>query len=289
MNPRVFLVTGATSGIGKAIAFDLAKTGEIVLLVARDSEKLNATHQQIMREIQNPNVQFLTCDLSSIGAIRNFVIHLQSKFEKVDVLINNAAVVTRERQVSIDGHEMMFATNHLGPFLLTNLLFHLLSVSGSARILNITAPSTNQINFTDLQSLENFKYLDVFGATKMMNLLFTFELARRLEGTGITCNAVHPGLARSGLMHESSGILRLLSWTSSVSPERLSKDIVRLAILPEFADLNGKLMHKGKEIKPAPYALNEQVQKHLWQVSLELTGLTQKAEETNTTNEPHVS
>lgn len=285
MTPRVFLVTGATSGIGKAIAFDLARTGEIVLLVARDADKLNATHQQIMLEIQNPNVQFLTCDLSSFGAIRNFVIHLQSKFDKLDVLINNAAVVTRERKVSIDGNEMMFATNHLGPFLLTNLLFDLLKVSGSARILNITAPSTMQINFADLQSQEKFKYLDVFGATKMMNLLFAFELARRLEGTGMTSNAVHPGLARSGLMHESSGILRLLTWSASSRPERLSEDIARLAILPEFADLNGKFMHKSKEIKPSPYALNPQVQKHLWDVSLELTRLTQSTTEKDPVSE----
>jgi NAD(P)-dependent dehydrogenase (short-subunit alcohol dehydrogenase family) len=279
MDPRVFLVTGATSGIGKAIAFDLAKTGEIVLLVARNPDKLNAVHEEIMHEIQNPNVQFLTCDLSSIGAIQNFVIHLKSKFDRVDVLINNAAVVTRERKTSIDGHEMMFATNHLGPFLLTNLLFDLLKASGAARIFNITAPSTTKINFSDLQSKETFKYLDVFGATKMMNLLFTFELARRLEGTGMTCNAIHPGLARSGLMHETSGILRLLAWSASVSPEKLSKHIVQLAIMPEFKDLNGKFMHKGKEIKPPEYALDRQVQKQLWDVSLELAGLTQNKQE----------
>jgi NAD(P)-dependent dehydrogenase (short-subunit alcohol dehydrogenase family) len=279
MDPRVFLITGATSGIGKAIAFDLAKTGEVVLLVARNPDKLNAVHQEIMHEIQNPNVQFLTCDLSSIGSIQNFVIHLQSKYNKVDVLINNAAVVTRERKNSIDGHEMMFATNHLGPFLLTNLLFDMLKASDAARILNITAPSTTKINFDDLQSRETFKYLDVFGATKMMNLLFTFELARRLEGTAMTCNAVHPGLARSGLMHESSGILRLLAWSASVSPERLSKEIARLAILPEFKDLNGKFMHKGKEIKAPPYALDRKVQKQLWDVSLELAGLAKSTEE----------
>src|SRR5688572_14765157 len=153
MSKRVFLVTGATSGIGKALGFDLAKTGETVLLTARDQERRNAVHEEIMSEIQNPNVELLSCDLSSFGSIKNFAAFVKSKYPKIDVLINNAAVVKRERTVSIDGHEMMFATNHLGPFLLTNLLLDHLTVraaqhggtpvrdgkaGSSARILNIT-------------------------------------------------------------------------------------------------------------------------------------------------------
>jgi len=279
MGQRVFLITGATSGIGRAIAFDLAKTGETVVLVARDAEKMTAVHSQIMTEIQNPNVDFLTCDLSSIGSVKNFVVHLTSKYPKIDVLINNAAVVTRERKVSTDGNELMFATNHLGPFLLTNLLYDAFKASGSARILNITAPSTTKLNFDDLQRKESFKYLEAFGATKMMNLLFTFELARRLEGTGITANAVHPGLARSSLMNESPALMRWIAWMISVPPERLSVDIARLATLPEFEKVNGKFLHKGKEIKAPAYAHDREVQKRLWEISLQLTGLSQAPEE----------
>jgi NAD(P)-dependent dehydrogenase (short-subunit alcohol dehydrogenase family) len=272
MDKRVFLLTGATSGIGKALAFDLAKTGETVLLTARDQDRRNAVHEEIMTEIQNPNVELLSCDLSSFGSIKNFAAFVKSKYPKIDVLINNAAVLKRERTVSIDGHETMFATNHLGPFLLTNLLLDLLKASSSARILNITAPSSTKPNFEDLDSRESFNYLNVFGATKMMNLLFTFELARRLEGTHITANAIHPGLARSNLMKESNFFLRGMLQLISTSPQRAADHIARVALLPKFEKVNGKFLHKGKEMKAPAYAYDREAQRKLWGVSLELTG-----------------
>ncbi len=272
MSKRVFLVTGATSGIGKALAFDLAKTGETVLLTARDQERRNMVHEEIMSEIQNPNVELLSCDLSSFGSIKNFAAFVKSKYPKIDVLINNAAVVKRERTVSIDGHEMMFATNHLGPFLLTNLLLDSLKASGSARILNITAPSSTKPNFEDLDSKESFNYLNVFGATKMMNLLFTFELARRLEGTGVTANAIHPGLARTHLMKESNFFIRWMLQLISAPPRRAADHMARMALLPQFEKINGKFLHKGKEMKAPAYAHDREAQKKLWDISLELTG-----------------
>jgi NAD(P)-dependent dehydrogenase (short-subunit alcohol dehydrogenase family) len=273
MDKRVFLLTGATSGIGKALAFDLAKTGETVLLTARDQDRRNAVQEEIMTEIQNPNVELLSCDLSSFGAIKNFAAFVKSKYSKIDVLINNAAVLKRERTVSIDGHETMFATNHLGPFLLSHLLLDLLRVSGSARILNITAPSSTKPNFEDLDSRDSFNYLNVFGATKMMNLLFTFELARRLEGTGITANAIHPGLARSNLMKESNLFLRAMLQLISTSPQRAADHIARVALLPAFEKINGKFLHKGRQMKAPAYAYDREAQKKLWDISLELTGL----------------
>jgi NAD(P)-dependent dehydrogenase (short-subunit alcohol dehydrogenase family) len=270
MDKRIFLVTGATSGIGKAVAFGLAKTGETVLLVARDQDRRNAVYKEIMSQVQNPNVDILTCDLSSLGSVRNFAAFIKSKYPRIDVLVNNAALVTRERQVSADGNEMMFATNHLGPFLLTNLLLDPLKAGGAGRILNITAPSNTKPNFEDLQSKESFNYLTVFGATKMMNLLFTFELARRLEGSGATTNAIHPGLARSNLMHESPAFLRWILWLISTSPERAADAIVRVAILPEFEKVNGRFLHKAKAIKPPAYALDRAAQQKLWELSSEL-------------------
>jgi NAD(P)-dependent dehydrogenase (short-subunit alcohol dehydrogenase family) len=274
MSQRVFLVTGATSGIGRAIAFGLAKTGEIVLLVVRDHERGTMVYEEIMAKIQNPNVSLLTCDLSSIGSINSFVTSIKSKYPRIDVLINDAAVVKRERNTNVDGYELMFATNHLGPFLLTNLLLDSLKAGGSARILNITAPSNVKPNFEDLQSRDGFNYLKVFGATKMMNLLFTFELARRLEGTGVTANAVHPGLARSNLMHESPAVMRWLVWLASAPPQRVATDIIRLAILPEFEKINGRFLHKGKEIKAPAFAHDREAQQKLWNISAQLAGLS---------------
>jgi NAD(P)-dependent dehydrogenase (short-subunit alcohol dehydrogenase family) len=277
MEKRVFLLTGATSGIGRALAFDLAKTGETVLLTARDQDRRNLVYEEIMSDVQNPNVEFLSCDLSSFGSIRNFAAFVRSKYQKIDVLINNAAVYKRERAVSADGHELMFATNHLGPFLLTSLLLDLLKEAGSARILNITAPSNVRPDFDDLNSRESFNSLTVFGATKMMNLLFTFELAGRLEGTGITANAIHPGLARSHLMHEAFPLVRWITWLASSSPQRAAGHIARVALLPEFKGLNGKFLHKGKQIKAPAYAYDQPARQKLWRASMELTGLAKEA------------
>lgn len=282
MSNRVFLVTGATSGIGKAIAFGLAKTGETVLLTARDQDKRNAVYDQLMAEAQNPNVEILACDLSSIGSIKNFVSFIKPKYSKIDVLINNAGVLVRERKTSVDGHELMLATNHLGPFLLTHLLREPLK-AGGARILNITAPSNTPVNFDDLESKQSFNYLNVFGATKMMNLLYTLELARRAEGSGITVNAIHPGLARSNLMKESPAALQLFLWLVSAPPKRVAADVLRVALLPEFAAVTGKLLHKGKEMKMPSNALDQEAQRKLWDATMDLLNLNEPAADHSST------
>src|SRR5215211_5699990 len=179
MPNKVFVVTGATSGIGKALAGDLAKTGETVVIVARDAGHGNAALREIRSATQNQNIDLQLCDLSVLSSVRNLAEILKSKYEAIDVLINNASVYKKKRVVTVDGFEEMFAANHLGPFLLTNLLLeHLqaaVQVNGSARVLNITAPSTTPLNFDDLQGEKRFNSMNTFGATKMANLLFTFE------------------------------------------------------------------------------------------------------------------
>jgi NAD(P)-dependent dehydrogenase (short-subunit alcohol dehydrogenase family) len=211
MNNKIFVITGATSGIGKALALGVAKAGETTVVVARDAERGQAVLKEIKSLAQNSNVDLQLCDLSILSSVRNLAEILKSKYEKISVLINNAGVYKRKRVVTVDGFEEMFAANHLGPFLLTNLLLESLQAAvqadGSARVLNITAPSTTQLNFDDLQGERNFNSLNAFGATKMANLLFTMALARRLENTGITVNAIHPGLVRSTLLKESSPLL----------------------------------------------------------------------------------
>src|ERR1041384_1232747 len=200
MDGKISVITGATSGIGKALALDLAKTGESVVLVGRDADRGSAALKDVTLETGNPNIDLQLCDLSILSSVRNLAEILKSKYQKINILINNASVYKRKRVVTVDGFEEMFAANHLGPFLLTNLVLELLQAAvqadGSAHILNITAPSTTRLNFDDLQSEKIFNSLNAFGASKMANLLFTMELARRLENTGITVNAVHPGLVR---------------------------------------------------------------------------------------------
>ena len=291
MPNKVFVLTGATSGIGKALAADLAKTGEILVMVAREAGRGSMTLQEITLATQNRNIDLQLCDLSILSSVRNLAEILKSKYEKIDVLINNASVYRRKRAVTVDGYEEMFAANHLGPFLLTNLLLESLQAAvqanGSARVLNITAPSTVPLNFDVLQGERNFNSLNTFGTTKMANLLFTFELARRLENTGITVNAVHPGLARSGLMKEAFFLIRLFTRLASSPPEKVTHAILQTALAPEFEKTTGKFLHDGKEIEAPAYALDLTAQKRLWEISESLTQLTLTKGETPV-NDPHL-
>jgi NAD(P)-dependent dehydrogenase (short-subunit alcohol dehydrogenase family) len=277
MDNKIFVVTGATSGIGKALVEDLAKTDNTVVIVARDADRGNAVLKEIILATQNPNVDLQLCDLSILSSVRNLAQILQSRYKKINLLINNASVYKRRRVTTVDGFEEMFVTNHLGPFLLTNLLLELLEAAvqgnSSARVLNITAPSTAQLDFDDLQGEKKFNSLNAFGATKMANLLFTFALARRLENKRIRVNAIHPGLARSRLMRESFPLLRLFTWLLSSPPQKVVENILRVAIAPEFERLTGKFLYRGKAIEAAAYAYDYKVQERLWDVSERLTNL----------------
>ena len=271
MNTKVYVVTGITSGLGKAIALALAKTGETVVLVARDADRGAQVVKETSFATQNPNLDLQLCDLASLSSVRNLATIINNRYEKLDVLINNASVYKRNRETTIDGYETMFATNHLGPFLLTYLLMDKLLASGSARIINITAPSTTQLNFDDLQSEKNFNPLTAFGASKMANLLFTYELARRMENRGTSVNAVNPGLMRTSMAKEAPAPLRLIRWLFSSSPNSAAEDIVKLATAQEFADTRGKFLRKGKEVEAAEYALNPAIGLKLWKISEQLT------------------
>ncbi len=278
MDDKIFVVTGATSGIGKALIEDLAKTGETIVMVARDAKRGNAVLNEITLATQNPNLDLQLCDLSILSSVRNLAQILKTKYKKINVLINNASVYKRKRVTTVEGFEEMFATNHLGPFLLTNLLLELLQAgvqeNGSAHVLNITAPSAVQLDFNDLQSEKKFNSLTAFGATKMANLLFNFALARRLENTGITVNAIHPGLARSRLMKESFPLLRLFTWLISSPPQKVTENIVQPAIAPAYEQMSGRFLHRGKEIEAPTYAHDHEVQQQLWDISEGLTSPT---------------
>lgn len=271
MNTKAYMVTGVTSGLGKAIALELAKTGETVIMVARNADRAAQLEKEISAATQNPNLDMQICDLSNLSSVRNLGTVVISRYNKLDVLINNAGVYRKTRGTTIDGYESMFATNHLGPFLLTYMLMDRLMAGGSGRIINITAPSTTELNFDDLQGERSFNSLNAFGATKMANLLFTFELARRMENAGVTVNAFHPGLVRSSLMKDAASPIRLLSWLFSAPPTRAAQEVVRLALSPEFQEANGKFFSNGKELDPPAYALDQNVQQRLWEISEKLT------------------
>ena len=209
---RVSLVTGATSGIGKATAQALVAMGAPTVLVARDAARGEATVEEIRRTTGSYQVEVLVADLSSQDAIRELAEAFRRDHDRLDVLVNCAGAFFRERRVTVDGLEMTFALNHLACFLLTNQLLDLMKRTGSARVLNVTAPATTKIDFDDLQGERRYRPFTAFGASKVANLMFTFELARRLEGTGVSVNAVHPGRVRSSIMREAPAPFRMLTW-----------------------------------------------------------------------------
>lgn len=217
------MVTGASAGIGKAVASRLAVGGALVVMVCRDRFRGKAAATEIGARTASPRANVMVGDLSSEASVRAVAERVTAAYPRVDILIYNAGVFKKTRTLTVDGLETVFATNHLGHFLLTNLLLGSLRAAGDARILNITAPSTVRLDFENLQGERRFNALTAFGATKMANLLFTFDLAKRFEGSGVTVNAVHPGMVRSHLMREAPAPLRWITSLFSASPDRLPK------------------------------------------------------------------
>jgi len=272
MDARICLVTGATGSIGMATAQGLAHLGATVVLAARDQAKGEAVARTLRETSGNPNVHSQLGDLSSQASIRHLATEFRSRHQALHVLVNSAAVFKRRRELSADGLELMFATNHLGYFLLTNLLLEPLTAGAPATVINVTAPSTTRLDFEDLQGERRFRALWAFGASKMANLLFTFALARRLRGTGTTVNAYHPGIVRSHLMREAPAPLRWFTLLTAATPERAAAGVVELA-RTHAGGLTGRLFHGREPIDVPPYSQDEQVQERLWAESLRLTGL----------------
>lgn len=269
----VRVVTGATAGIGRALAQQLAVAGGTIALVARDRVRGEATRSEIGRAAPAAKVEVHVADLSGQADVRRLAHELSTAHPRIGALVHCAAVFSSRRVETADGLELMFATNHLAPFLLTNLLLPSLRAHGAARILTLTAPSTVRLDFDDLQGTSRFRALTAFGATKAADLLFAFELARRLAGTRLTSNAVHPGLARTSLMRQAPAILRLPVRLFSRTPDRVAARIAPLVLDEKYAAETGQFFHNGEAMDPPPYTRDADVQRRLWEVSERLTGL----------------
>lgn len=272
---RTALVTGATSGIGRAIASALATAGATVGIVARDPVRGEQARVAIAAASGSDRVHLLVGDLSDLASVRRLAKSVGERLSTLDTLVHCAAVYTSHRSVTSDGLETMFATNYLGPFLLTNLVLDRLRSADGGRILVISAPSTVTLDFEDLQGERRFRSLMAFGATKTADLLFTFELARRLDGTRLTANAVHPGLVRTNLMREAPAPLRWATWVASRPASRAAEAIAPLVLSPEYEGSSGRFFKDGREIEPPPYTRDPDVAARLWAASLTLSGLDQ--------------
>jgi NAD(P)-dependent dehydrogenase (short-subunit alcohol dehydrogenase family) len=206
---KTVLVTGATGAIGKATAIELAKNNCAVILLGRNADKLSKVKSEIIQATNNNDIEAVIADLSEPKSIRKAVTEIKTKYNSLNALINVAAIFTKNRSENSQGLEYTFATNHLGPFILTNELLDLLKAGKPARVVTVSAPSITKINFDDINGKKKYSpgFMGAFGASKMMNIMFTYALARRLEGTGVTTSVFHPGLVKSELTKDMPKLL----------------------------------------------------------------------------------
>jgi retinol dehydrogenase 14 len=274
MKGKIVLVTGATGGLGFSASEAFAKAGATVVMSGRSAARVDEAAKKVRASTGSATIEGLVADLSDMESVRASAKQLLGRHAALHVLVNNAAVFANERRLVKDGFEVMFATNHLGPFLLTTLLLPALKAGAPSRVFNVTAPSSSTLDFDDLQGEKKFSALHAFGASKMANLLFTYELARRLEGTGVAVHAFFPGLIKSDLMREAAAPIRFGTRLFSRRPATAAEELVRLASAPEAAAGAGKFFKVGKAIRSAPYSYDAANQGKLWELSAKLAGVS---------------
>jgi NAD(P)-dependent dehydrogenase (short-subunit alcohol dehydrogenase family) len=285
MAGRVVVITGANSGIGYEAAVALTRQGATVVITARDPHRGEQALTRVLRRTGRATALVMALDLASFASIRTFAADLLDRFDRLDVLINNAGAVLSDRRLTTEGFEMTFGVNHLGHFLLTDLLLDRLRDDSPSRIVNVASVAhrlAGSMVFADLQ-FEQRAYVGItaYNESKLANILFTTELARRLEGTGVTANACHPGPVRSGFGRgaDTRGADRFLSTVSQpflIGPKRGSKPLVRLASAPELAEVTGQYFTrwplayapvKARARLPSRAARDPEVARRLWDES----------------------
>lgn len=269
---KVVLLTGGTSGIGRAAAEQLAAAGVRVVLLCRDRGRGEEARRSIVAATGNPRVDLLVADLSSQRQIREAAAEFRERYERLDVLLHNAAVLPRERRVGEDGLELQFAVNHLAPFLLTELLLDLLRASAPSRVVVVASEAHREgrIDFSDLQGERSYHRLRAYRQSKLANILFTRELSRRLQGSGVTVNAVHPGVVNTGLLFSGWRIARLVR-PFLRTPAEGAAELVYLALSPEVTGVSGRYFVDRRPREPSARARDPEVAKELWSVSEALT------------------
>ncbi len=278
MQGKVCVVTGANSGIGKETALGLAQLGATVVLVCRSQERGDAALAEITQRSGNDSVSLLVADLSAQRQVRRVVVAFREQFDRLDVLVNNAALARRTRAVSEDGVELTLAVNHLAPFLLTNLLLDRLKASAPARVVTVSSAAHKdaEINFADLQGEQSYATFG-FGAysqSKLANVLFTYELARRLEGTGVTANCLHPGVVATGIFRDTPLWLRVgltLARPFILGSAQGADTVLYLAAAPEVAGVSGRYFEKRQPVQSSPRSYDTEVARRLWEESEALT------------------
>ena len=278
MESKVVLITGGTSGIGRAAATALAAMGAEVVVTGRSRERGELAVEEIRDTSGNARVSLMLADLAVQAEVRGLAEEFRERYDRLDVLVNNAGIIQSKRTQTPDGIELTLAVNHLAPFLLTNLLLDLLKKSAPSRIITVSSEARRgaKIDFEDLQSERRYRPFKVYGMTKLANILFTYELAERLEGTGVVANSLHPGGVNTnfGNNNRSFGTLIFRAFKPFMrTPERGADTVVYLAVSPEAGKMTGRYLTDRKVVSSFQDPHDEVMQKRLWEVSEELTNL----------------
>jgi NAD(P)-dependent dehydrogenase (short-subunit alcohol dehydrogenase family) len=279
MAGRVCLVTGATSGIGKVTATSLAAQGAEVIVAGRNQRKADDTVSWIKSETGNSAVRYLLADFADLGQVRDLARAFKERTSRLDVLVNNAGGFFNTRREIPCGVEMTFLVNHLAPFLLTNLLLETLQEGAPARIVNVTsaAHQYDSMNFDDLGFKRGYAGMKAYARSKLANVLFTYELARRLDGSQVTVNAVHPGHVATDMWKTNFPFIgSALKWVMGFfarTPEQGADTVIYLASSPEVEGITGAYFADREAVPSSPLSYDEGVARRLWQISKDLTRL----------------
>jgi retinol dehydrogenase 14 len=275
MKDKICLITGASSGIGFATALELARMGAKIVMVNRDPKRGEKARRAVADGSGNPSVELLLCDLASQRQIRGLAEEFRRRHDRLNVLINNAAIVPHMRTQTEDGLETQFAVNHLAPFLLTSLLLDVLKASAPARVVNVSSGMHSQasLDFENLQGENSYKAMKHYALTKLLNVFFTFELARRLEGTGVTSNVLAPGFTSTNIGRDYAFLTRMVMRIIAQPKEKGAETVVYLASSPEVEGITGKYFANKSEVRYSPLANELDKAQKLWALSEKLTGL----------------
>ncbi len=285
MKGKTVIVTGGNNGIGLETAVGLATLGAHVVIAARNQAKGEAALADIKNRSESNNVELMLADFASLASIRGFVEKFRMNHDRLDVLVNNAGGINTSRSETLDGFETTFGVNHLGYFLVTNLLLDVIKASAPARIVSVSSGAhlrSKGMNFDDLNAERSYSGMGVYGKSKLANVLFTYELARRLEGSGVTANCLHPGVVRSGF-GQNNGVLIALAFKSfytllrplTKSNAQGAETSIYLASSPEVEGVTGKYFAKSNETRSSPASHDKEAAKRLWEVSEQMTGLAE--------------
>jgi NAD(P)-dependent dehydrogenase (short-subunit alcohol dehydrogenase family) len=273
----VAVITGTTHGIGRVTSRELARAGCTVVMLCRDLPAADAVREEIIRQVPRATVQVVHCDLASLASVRAGAGTVRRDFPRIDLLINNAGMVSTRHRMSVDGFELTFATNHLGPFLLTALLRD--ALGKSARIVNV-ASRAHLRGRIDLENVTGarapYNAMAAYSRSKLANVLFTFALARRLNGTGICVNCLHPGVVATNLLPRWLRLIKPLLSPVILDAERGARTTLYLALSEEVADVTGRYFDEHQNSRPAsPHARDVDLQETLWKMSAQWTGVPQ--------------